>query len=194
MNPSIVYDHYITGLSQERDGMAKMRGLHQSERSYFSEQHQQQKKAEKTTSEPINFQMKRSDSEVELYESERMAEQRDCTMFLRIVNGMSAKPSKSPGREVSLANVIRTRHAFPNMSDSELKYNDHEQSGYQSVSTPVLSNVPDDIVYVRRASTEDMQYLSSKHYVEAAMRVSFGLGPDPMSDERSVDEIFDLDL
>jgi hypothetical protein len=58
--------------------------------------------------------MKRTDSELQLMESEALAEHRDYCMYKRIVDGMSRQNSNSYNAswtsDDSLANIIRTRH------------------------------------------------------------------------------------
>lgn len=96
---------------------------------------------------PISGALHRSESELQLQESERMAEHRDYCMFTRIVQGMSSRSSFNDSWQSndSLLNVIRTRHAPIQVDDTleQLSDNRDDKYPYKAVKdAPSSSNLP----------------------------------------------------
>ena len=135
MNPALDYEYPVMGLPIDDIDEDKHALFHQSERSFFTQR--QEKHHERQRSLPIRFELRRSESEIQLHEDERAAEFRDYCMYVRIVSGMASNSTlRSPDSPMdpSLANVIKTRNSYNNMSDGDPS---EEQ---ELSSTPILRN------------------------------------------------------
>jgi len=163
--------------------------LHQSDATSMNHQEQYCPKIERRKSEPINFKLERSESELQLHENEMAAEYLDYCMYLRIVAGMSNKSSKTTSIDPILANVVRTRHSYNTMLDSNLNYS-HDLDKDLNVSTPALCNAPLGLVPLAFAPRMSPGMNLPKHLPTVdAIRYAAAI-----DDDYSDDEMFDLDL
>ena len=192
MSPAITNDYPFMGLPLGQEGITKenvQHSFHQSDPTSMNHQEQRHPKMEKRKSEPIKFKLERSESELQLYENERAAEYRDHCMYLRIVGGMSNKSPKTPIDPI-LANVVRTRHSYSTMSDSDVDYS-HGVDKDTKLSTPVLCGAPIRLVDLAFAPRMPIGTFAPRHLpMVDAVRYAAAAADDCYSD----DEIFDLDL
>ena len=105
--------------------------------------------------------MHRSDSELQLQESERMAEHRDYCMFTRIVNGMrrnsmndSSSLHDSWRSDDSLANIIKTRHT-PILSEGHFQQLEDRHQDMYPYNIPSLPKALPDNLIVHQDEIED---------------------------------------
>ena len=111
---------------------------------------------------PISGSMHRSDSELQLRESEMLAEHRDYCMYMRIVNGMSSSRRNSMNEswndswrsDDSLANIIKTRHTpimtepFEQLEDRGYPYNIQREKSSSLSSFHHARGMPDNYLVV----------------------------------------------
>ena len=165
--------------------------IHQSHSTFMNHQEQRRLKLEKRKkSEPIQFKkLERSYAKEQLYQDEKVAEYRDYCMYLRIVHGMVSNSSKSPTSPVdpSIANVVRTRHAYKTMSDFSVN---------EKLSIPVLCNHaplaprPMQLAYAPRRPIDTRLAFLPRHLpLVDAIHCA-----DVIDNDCSVDAMFDLDL
>jgi hypothetical protein len=206
MNPNMRSDYTIVGTPHQDSSCISERAsfrYHQSEKSDCTsmsqrEEQEERPKLEKQKSEPIRFELRRSNSEQELHESERAAEYRDYCMYVRIVSGMA---KDSPKTDPSLANVIKTRHSYSNRSDSAVHYS-HEEYDYgaEKESTPNLCSGPGnkelDLAFAPRLPFNYSIPLSSNSTTNNTLRHHLPMVPTPEATPgyQSDDDIFDLDF
>ena len=168
----------------------------QSDSTFTNPEEQRRHTMEKRKkSEPITFNSsrpERSESNEQLYQD---AECRDYCMYQRIVGGMYKRTAKSHKAPVdpSLVNVIRTRHAYDTMADSDLSFS-HDLDTEEMVSTPVTSNAPVALVqllaFAPRAPLDTMRLPRHLPLVGAMVRCAEATG----GEDCWTDEMFDIDL
>jgi hypothetical protein len=196
-------DYYIAGLPHDSSHISDRASFryHQSEKSDCSSMSQREEqegrpKLEKQKSEPIRFQLRRTNSEHQLHENERAADYRDYCMYVRIVSGMA---KDSPKTDPSLLNVIKTRHSYSNRSDSAIHYS-HEEDNHeaQQVSTPNLCSGPGkkelDLAFAPRLPFDYSIPLANTSNTTPRHHLPMVPTPEATPGYQSDDDIFDLDF
>mmetsp|Transcript_11249 Transcript_11249/g.17253 ORF Transcript_11249/g.17253 Transcript_11249/m.17253 type:complete len:197 (-) Transcript_11249:172-762(-) len=146
-------------------------------------------------SKPIKFRVKPSLADIQLHEDEQAAEYRDYCMYMRLVCGM-----KDPRRRnnQSLANVIRTRHAYHNISEPEYDCDwDNDENDESSSSDASVEEDPQLLHReFHKANTRfAINPLKYQSMVQTRNEVLSNIGNRSESSERCTEEaIFDMDL
>jgi hypothetical protein len=178
---------------------------HQSDSMSSFVNHQPRAPEKRKKSKPIQVKrLQRSASDDELYAKEMVAEHRDIGMYLRIVDGMMmgnsngstiSDPSlanvvrtRHAYNTVSDANVVRTRHAYNTVSDFDCCHDDQEKKCFST--TPVLCRTP----LLGAPSMQLAPTMPLDTTITRVPRPSARYAADAFGCGCSGDEIFHLDL
>lgn len=187
---------YLTQPLQNTRREAPFHKFHESDSKLRSHPEQHRPKLEKQHSEPIKFKLERSESELQLQESESAAEYRDYCMYLRIVGGMSSNQvddNEAP-LDPSLVSVMRTRQTYSRRSESAVNRSyDLGSMDDEKASTPVLCNAPLALVDLSFGTTRIKYPMVGSRTRVLPSDELYGY-PEASDDERSVDDMFGLDL